>query len=144
MNKLNHWGRLAAVITGVYFMGALLWGLNSYIGSNNPSPSSLKRTNFFVIFTPFNENEVASYTKAKYEKCLNDGFWLQDRTGNDNRLDDEGCKNLAKLDLGQLAYKSPNYIGFSILLILVPMLFWLAVLLVIKTVKWVLAGKSNA
>ncbi|WP_299491278.1 hypothetical protein [uncultured Shewanella sp.] len=138
-NKLNHWKRLAVVLTGIYFLGALVWGLNIYIGFNNPSPSNVKRTYLFVIFTPFDETEVASYKKWKYEQCSNDGMLL-----NDKRLDNEGCKGLVELDLGQMAHKSPNYIGFLILLILAPMLFWLFVWLLIKIVKWVLAGKSNA
>ncbi|WP_438863841.1 hypothetical protein [Neptunicella sp.] len=144
MKKLNHWQRLGVVLTGIYVLSALAFSINSYTNSDNPSPSGTKRTYFFVIYTPFDENEVASYKKAKFEKCQNEGIWLKDHSGNDTRLDDDGCKGLAELDLGQMAHKSPNYIGFSIFLILVPMLFWLAVWLVIKTIGWVLAGKSNA
>ena len=144
MKKLNHWKRLAVVLTGIYILGALVFSLNDYASSDNPSPSNVKRTFFFVIYTPFDESEVSSYKKKKYEKCTNEGFWLQDQSGKDKKLDDEGCKGLAELDLGQMAHKSPNYIGFSILLIFAPLFFWLTVWLVIKTVKWVLAGRSNA
>lgn len=144
MKKLNHLERLAIVLTGIYVLSALVFSVNSYINSDNHSPSNIKRTYFFVIYTPFDGNEVASYKRAKYERCSRDGFWLQDKSGTDKRLNDKGCKDLADLDLGQMAHKSPNYIGFLILLILVPILFWLVVWLVIKTVKWVVAGKANA
>jgi hypothetical protein len=42
-----------------------------------------------------------------------------------------------------MAHKSLNYYGLLTVLVLIPMLFWLAVWLLIKTIKWVLAGKSK-
>jgi hypothetical protein len=145
VKNLNFRHRLLAVFAALYFVGALISGISSYYESRIHSGATmLKRAYLFTIFTRLDADKLNVIKKESMERCMNssEDEWL---TQSDTKIkpNAEGCESIGELKVEWAGYKkSPNYLGFALVLIIYPVLFMFGVWLIILVVRWLVFGKK--
>jgi hypothetical protein len=137
LKKLNFKYRLLILLSAIYMISALIFGINSYQESSVSGDYDFVITFQFTIFTP-----ISSSVRAEaIERCINsdESEWL---VLSDKKI--EPTSDWCDFILRNTKYKkSPNYIGFAITLFIFPALFMLIAWLVIKVAKWLIFGSQR-
>lgn len=127
MSKLNGWKRLLLVLTILYMLAVLCIGLWFYSDSTQEGHRGSLGKQVFTVFTPVTDLDIQLRRKSVIDRCVKEGFWFKDLSGESRRLGKESCQDFGDLSLKINSRKyevKPNIAGFIITVLIVPIIVW--------------------